>query len=308
MNPTEQAMTIIAQSTKQAAPAQTRGEQAQAVAERYKAEVMVKREQAVRCPRDIMSFRKRLLKHCERYTFASEARYRKPVGGGDYVEGASIRFVKAALQCFGNVESTQQVIHDDDEVRIIRVTVTDLEENVQFSEDVQIAKTVERRSPRRGDVVISKRENSRGDIVHLVAANEDDLANKVSAAASKKLRNCGLSLLPPDIVDEALAACDATVRSGIRQDPEGQTKALVDAFDSVGVSADQLAEYLGHSALQCTPSEIKELRAVYSALKEGHTSWQSFVAERETVAEINEWEQARSGLADKLAKRKEQAQ
>jgi hypothetical protein len=300
VNPTEQSLAIIgAQRPMPATRAQ--GVSDVALSERYKAEVFARREQAVRFPRDVMVFRQRILTHCERFAFAEKARYSKPVGGG-LIHGPSIRFVEAALQAYGNVDVGQQIIQDDASSRVVRVSVTDLETNVQVSEDVQVSKTIERRNPKQGDEILGERINSHGSKVYILAATDDDLQIKIAAAVSKKVRTCGLRLLPPDVVDEAIEQCIATSRSKIMDDPEGQAKTMADAFSSVGVSADQLGKYLGHSVLQCTPAEIDELRTIFAAIKDGETTWAAIAGLKDLPE--GEASKAKSKLVEKLEERK----
>ena len=58
--------------------------------------------------------------------------------------------------------------------RIVRVTITDLEANVPYSQDVTIAKTIERRQKKDGDTVITTRTNSYGDLLYILEATDDD--------------------------------------------------------------------------------------------------------------------------------------
>src|SRR4029079_9723076 len=113
----------------------------------------------------------RLLQSCSRPGFAETGIYRKPVGSGKHAEGLSIRFAEEARRQWGNIETRTQVILDDTEKRILRVSATDLETNVTESVDVIIEKTVERRQLKDGQSPIRQRINSYGDLVYLVPAD-----------------------------------------------------------------------------------------------------------------------------------------
>ena len=41
----------------------------------------------------------------------------------------------------------------------------------------------------------------------------------------------------------------------------------------IGVRAEQLKEYLGHDAATLDPGELKDLRALYAAIRDGEASW-----------------------------------
>ena len=98
---------------------------------------------ALKRPRNPDMARTVLLRDCKRPGFAESAVYAKPIGGGK-VTGLSVRFAEAALRAWGNVLCESQTVYDDDEKRIVRITVTDLEANVTFPKEVTIAKRVER--------------------------------------------------------------------------------------------------------------------------------------------------------------------
>lgn len=247
---------------------------ASAVAAREKAEVEARYVMALRRPRDMDEVRVRLLKECERPGFAEVAKYEKPVGGQKIV-GLSIRFAEAALRCMTNVMPQVLIVFDDSERRILRVSVTDLENNLTYGQDVILEKTVERRKVKDGQTVIGDRVNSSGDRVFIVLATEDELMTKMNAAISKVLRNHGLRLIPGDILDECSARIDKTFANKAAQDPEGEKKKVVDSFAAIGVMPTRIAEYLGHAIEQIVPAELAELRRIYQSIRDGETTWSS---------------------------------
>ena len=96
-------------------------------------------------PRDWDVVRQRILKDCERPTFAETAFYRKPMGNTT-VDGLSIRFAESAQRAMGNLMPERPIIYDDLTKRIVRITMTDLESNVTHYKDVILEKTVERKN------------------------------------------------------------------------------------------------------------------------------------------------------------------
>lgn len=251
----------------------TTGEKAQsALAARMTAEIQSRYVMALQRPRDVMEARDRLLKECGRTGFAEVARYSKPVGA-QRIEGPSIRFVEAALRCFRNVSTDVFVTDDTAEARTLRVTVTDLEANLPYSADVTVQKVVERSKLRAGQVPLRARTNSAGNTTYLVEASEDEFLNKQNALVSKAVRTLGLRILPGDLVEEGQARCQETLRAETERDPRKAQKALVDAFSAIGVTPQDLAHYLGHTAENTTPAEITELRAVWSAIRDRETTW-----------------------------------
>ena len=223
-------------------------------------------------PRNMDLVRQKLLRECERPSFAAVAIYRKPIGEG--IEGPSIRFAEAALANMGNLVIETPAIYDDNEKRIVRVSVADMETNVVHSKDVTIQKRVERSSIREGQVPLKTRTNSKGRTVYIVEATDDEMLNTENALVSKALRTTGLRLVPGGLVDECMEACDRTRELADRAvDPDTAKRKLFDSFVSVGVTAEQVTEWLGRSPDTLTPAERKQLGGIYVAIKDGETTW-----------------------------------
>jgi len=243
-----------------------------AVAAQVKASVEARYLMALRQPRNWLDVRSKLLAECKRPAFAIAARYKKPIGNKS-VEGASIRFVEAALRCMTNILVETPVLFDDDTQRIVRVTVSDLEANLSYQLDIHVAKTVERKTPREGQDVLGSRVNTQGGTVYIVRATEDDLIVKQAALISKAIRTLGERLLPADIRDDGMEVCIATEKASDAEDPKAALKKLVDAFDSIAVRPSELERFVGHPLDQTSPAEVRRLRAFFRAIEEGEATW-----------------------------------
>lgn len=246
-----------------------------AIAAQSKAMVEARYIMAMRNPRNWDQVRQDLIAECKRPSFAhnKSAYYRKPIGQG--VEGLGIRFVEVALRCMKNVLIETTMIFEDDSKEIHRVSVTDLESNLTYPLDVRVAKTVERSKPMDDGSYISVRTNSYGKKSYTVPANEDDLLNKRGAQISKAMRTLGLRIIPGDLQDEAEEIIKAVRMDEAARDPGAERKKLADAFAGIGVKADDLTKYLGHSLDTCSPTELVDLRGIYGAIKDGEATWKS---------------------------------
>lgn len=277
MSTQEQSLTV--REAQQLAPHQALSETVgQAAAAQVQARVAALYKMAIARPRDMDQVRVTLLKECSRPGFAQAARYAKPVGGRS-IEGWSIRFVEAALLALGNVNPDVAVVFEDSERRLMRVTLTDMERNVTYTQDVSIEKTVERNDA-KGREVVGQRANAQGRPVYIVKATEDELLNKQNALISKALRTHGLRIIPADILDEAAEQCARTRHGEITQDPDAARKKIIDAFSRSGVDPAALKEYLGHDVASCSPAEIDNLRMVYTAIRDGETTWHETITTR----------------------------
>lgn len=244
-----------------------------AVAAQAKAMVEARYTIALHRPRNWDQVRQDLLKECRRPTFANNksAYYRKPIGAG--VEGLGIRFVEVALRCMTNVLIETTMIFEDAQKEVHRVSVTDLEANVTYPLDVKVSKTVERSKPSDDGSYIAMRINSYKKPVYTIPANDDDLLNKRAALISKAIRTLGLRIVPGDLCDEAEDIIKAVRMDEAARDPAAERKRIVDAFDTLGVKASQLADYLGHDIGACSPTELVNLRGLYGAIKDGEATW-----------------------------------
>lgn len=248
-----------------------------AAAEQARARIQARTLMAYHNPRDMDDVRVRLLKECRRLSFARAAVYTKPVGGGETVSGPSIRFAEAALRIYGNVDIEAVTAYEDDNRRVVRVSVVDLETNASYSLDVPIEKTVERSSAGKDREVVGRRMNSKGREVFVVRATEDELLVKQAALVSKAIRTNGLRLIPGDIVDECSDLIAETLRKEDASDPDAARKSVADAFASIGVPPAALKSYLGHTIEASSPAELQRLRGIYQAIRDGETTWAAVV-------------------------------
>jgi hypothetical protein len=244
-----------------------------------RAQVQVRYIVAQGKPRDWDAVRRRILNDCERPAFAQSAMYKKPIGNTT-ITGFSIRFAEAAQRALGNLMPERPVIYDDATKRIVRITMTDLESNVTHFKDVLLEKTVERRD-KTGRTVLSQRLNSKGEVVYLVEATEDELLTKESAISSKIERQLTLKILPGDIQDEAIRTIRATQTKADKADPQAAKNALIDAYDDLGVRVADLKAFLGTESLDnIQPKDMQTLRDIYTAIKEGETNWREVMEAR----------------------------
>lgn len=265
--------------------------QSSAMAAHAKATIEARHIMALRFPRDMDTVRRRLLKECQRPSFAACAIYHKPIGKG--VEGLSIRFAEAAARAMTNINCESFVVYDDEQKRIVQVQVTDLEANLPWSKGVVIGKTVERNKLADGQRALGRRKNSKGYDVFIVEATDDDILNKQNAIESKAFRTGILRVLPGDLQDECIQAIRATQLDADAADPDAARRVLADSFDAMGVSPIDLAAYLGHDLGKSTPAELGELRAVWSALNDGEATWPEALAHKRAQRGEIEGDQAK---------------
>jgi hypothetical protein len=246
------------------------------LAAQAKAVIEARYVMAERHPRDLDVVREKLLKECRRPGFAQDARYKISNRG----EGFSIRFAEAAIRLMGNISVEQMTIYDDNEKRMVRVTVADCESNIAYFGDISIKKTVERKTHRDADEVIGMRQNRKGETLYIIVATEEEIFSKTNALISKAIRTNGLRLVPKDITDECEQQCAETMRQKDAKDPDAARRNIFDTFTQIGIAPDQLKTYLGHDAAVLTPKELQDLRALFRGIRDGETTWREIMDER----------------------------
>lgn len=251
------------------------------LAAQAKAQIEARYMVAMSRPRDWDRVRQDLKKECSRPSFANNTStyYKKPVGGGS-VTGLGIRFAEVAIRCMTNVLVETTMIFEDEQKEIHRVSVTDLESNTTYPQDVKINKTVERQNS-AGREIVSERINSQNKKVFVVVATEDEMLNKRNSAISKAIRNSALRIIPGDLQDEMEQLILQVRQTGLREDPELYKKQIIDSFANIGVTVANLSAYLGCPVAQCSPAQIEDLRLVFGAIKTGETTWQAVIANKE---------------------------
>ena len=244
------------------------------------ADVEARYKMALLRPRNWDAVRQTIVKECRRPSFANNksALYFKPIGDG--IEGLGIRFVEMALRSMTNVLIETKTIYDDDKKEIVRVMITDLENNITYPSDINVLKTVERRKPASDGTYISVRNNSYGKPTYTLPATDDEILNKRNALISKAMRSAGLRVIPGDLQDEAEQIIRQVRLDKAAQDPDAERRKIVDAFSTLGVQANDLVEYLGHKLDQCTPAQIVNLRGLYGALSNGEITWSEVMAKQ----------------------------
>ncbi len=237
---------------------------------------------ALQRPRNMDLVYERIMRDCKRPGFADAAVYRLPRKSWNadtrsyenkVIKGLSIRFTEAAVRAMGNSVLKSQTLYDDDQKQIIQVVGIDLETNTRLEETVIVPKSIERKTVKDGTPVLGKRRNSYGDVVYLVQATDDEFRMKRNAEVARGRRNVGNQLVPGDIREDAMKACEATMLNGASKDPDSTRKELILAFSGLGVSAEHLAEYLGHGLTAAQPAELVDLRQVWRAISDGQTTW-----------------------------------
>lgn len=255
------------------AVSQTNETSAALLGARAEAEIKARTFVALSRPRSMEQFREKMLTSCERFRFADAAMYDKPVGGGKTASGLSIRFAEEAARLFGNLDISVTVISEDDERRVIEAVGVDLENNLVHRAQAVVPKYVERLQPRQGDEIIGQRKNSRGIMTYKIRASDDAMFTEHQKNAAKAVREVVLKHIPAEIKEECEERIEQTMKELGDKDPDKFRDQVLSGFYRLGVTREQVEEYLGKSVSQMNVAELHMLRRVAQGIKQGEGTW-----------------------------------
>lgn len=213
---------------------------------------------AKRFPRNEFDAYQKILKACERPSFAEEAQYVFP-RGGEMIDGPSAPFARSASTIWGNVRSGIRIVSKDDDWIHIKGWAHDAENNVFREEESKFRRLIFRK---------------KGGWQKPDERDERELTNRIGAIAE---RNAILKILPSDIIEDAMRKVAEIKRLAAAGElKNGQTRAdairrLVGAFAEIFVSAEMLERFLGHKLDVIDDKELAKLRGIWKSISDGNS-------------------------------------
>ncbi len=229
-------------------------------------------------PRSVEQARVELLRECESYAFAEKARY-SLARGRETISDFSVRLAGAASRVWQNMMTEVQIVNETPELRVLRVTVVDLEANNSWGGEVSVEKKVLRKK-RPPDNPPPERFNAFGEPLYAVAASEEEMAIKTAAQVSKAARSAILRHLPVWLKEECEEKLAQTVQAGVENSKTKVLRKLVESYGELGIQPRQLEGFLGHAVGQSSAKEVETLRGLWVGIRDGHTTWVEALATR----------------------------
>jgi hypothetical protein len=209
---------------------------------------------AQRFPRSEDKCRAKILRSCQRPTFAEKARYVYPRGGQN-IEGPSVQLARECGRIWGNLDYGYAVADRTREHTTVEGVCWDLETNSRNTASVTFKNLILRKG--KGWIEPDERDYR-------------ELTAKNGAIA---VRNAILQVVPPDIVEEAMHTVRKTIidaaKGETRQDAKSAVRRMVVAFRDLKVTKEMLEAKLGHAIDETTAEEIADLRGVYTSIADG---------------------------------------
>src|SRR5262245_1670807 len=217
-------------------------------------EAMAAIASARRNPRDEAAAYARIMTACKRPGLAAEATYAY-TRGGSKIEGPSIRMAEVLARAWGNLSYGVVELDQRDGESELMSYCWDLETNVRAEMVFRVPHS--RDAKENGKPVQKALESSR------------DVYENNANMGSRRLRACILRIIPGDVVDDALTACDKTLREGSDEPLADRARKMVAAFAELGISGAMIETKIGHKLDAVSPAELAKLRKVYTAIKDG---------------------------------------
>lgn len=213
------------------------------------AEVQAAMVIARKFPRDTIAAVDRIKNACTRPALANQALYTYSRGGSD-ISGPSIRLAEAIAQNWGNLQFGIRELEQRDGESTVEAFAWDVETNVRQTKVFQVG---HERHTRQG----SKRLTDPRDIYELVANQ-----------GARRLRACILGVIPGDVIEDAVAQCEVTMKASADITPEG-IKKLLEAFEKFGVTKAQIEKRIQRKLDAIQPAQVINLRKIHQSLRDG---------------------------------------
>lgn len=232
-------------------------------------------------PRDERRVLDLILNDCQRPSLAQKALYSYSRGGSE-ISGPSIHLAKAIAKRWGNMKSGIVELEQKNGESICEAYALDLESNYKESKIFSVPHV---RSTKKG----SYRLEDPRDIYELVANN-----------GSRRERACILSVIPGDIVDEAVEQCTRTLMATADVSPENVKKMCEMFLSEFCVTREQIEKRIQRRIDSITPAQMVNLRSVYNSLKDGMSNPGDWFEAEEKPIEAGSAKSGRKAVADAL--------
>ena len=239
-------------------------------------------------PRDLNAIDLKIDQACKRQKLAEKAMYAYP-RRGSVVTGPSIRLAEAIAQIYGNLDFGIRELEQRDGESVVEAYCWDSESNVRQTKTF----TVKHNRKARGKIT---RLTDPRDIYELVANN-----------GARRLRACILGVVPGDIIDSAVEACEKTLAGANKAPIADRVKSMLKLFSDIGVSQKMIEKRLGHKIEATIETEILSLAKIYNSIKDEMSSrWDWFEnPEKKGESSSGDLNQKLKNYAENLTKKPE---
>lgn len=250
---------------------------AMAESQRATAEIQAALTVAAARPRDEKRAVERIENACQRPGLADKAEYVYSRGGTD-ITGPTIDLLTVIANCWGNIQFGFRELSQRNGESEVETFAWDLESN---SKRTVVFTVPHKRFTKSGTTPLKDPR----DIYELVANN-----------AQRRVRACLEAIIPPDVVEDAVLQCRATLSASAEVTPDA-IKKLLTAFEKFGVTKEQVEKRIARRIDTMQPAQLVRMRQIYKSMTDSMSKPEDWFEVVETKQESAET------LKDKLAKK-----
>lgn len=204
-------------------------------------------------PRNEYEAYAKAIEACKRESLAEKAIYSYPRSGST-ISGPSIRLAEELARCWGNIDFGIKELSQKDGESEMQAYCWDMETNTISSQTFVVAHI---RDTRNGKKKLTEQR---------------DIYENNANMAGRRLRARILAVLPPDLVEQAVAECRKTLAGNNDTPIKDRIKKMVVAFEKFGVKVDTIEKRLDRKIDTMTAKDISEYIGIYNSLKDGNSS------------------------------------
>ncbi len=201
-------------------------------------------------PRDEFRAQKKIMEAAKRLSMAEKAIYCFP-RGGQQVKGASIRTAETIAKYWGNLSYGIKELsqNQSDHTSEMMAYCWDLESNVRVE---RIFKVRHIRDTKGGSKLLT---------------DQRDIYEKTANDGARRLRAAILEVLPADIVEDFLQACEKTMEGSSDKPLKERISAMLKAFEDFGVTQEMIEQRIGTRAENFVVKNVVDLGSIYNSIK-----------------------------------------
>ena len=213
------------------------------------AEVQGQMTLAKKFPRDEIRARDKILNSCMRKGLAEVSQFSFSRAGNE-VTGPSIDLLSVIAAHWGNLLHSWRELSRSNGQSEIEAFAWDMETNTKVSRTLTVKHI---RDTKKGPKAVTE---------------ERDINELCANWASRWVRTCLEKIIPPDIIDDAVNQCNATLNSNAEVTPE-RIKNMIDQFSEFGVNKEMIEARIQRRVDAMTPSQLVSVSRIYKSLKDG---------------------------------------
>jgi len=214
-------------------------------------------------PRDENLAVEKILTSCKMMRLAEHAIYSYPKGGTQ-VKGGSIRLMESIARAWGNIDYGILEISQEDGASVIESFAWDKENNIRVAKRFKVKH------------VRDKNNFKTGEKMHIKLTDARDIYEMTANLGVRRMRACLEAVIPAEIVDLAVQACEKTLGGGNGVDLTEKIGNMVKMFKEFKVTENDIKMNLGHNIESIAVNELTKLGGIYNSIKDGMGTAESF--------------------------------